>query len=869
MGDAMTLAALAFVMLTEASAATLAVGPTRTYTTITEAVTASSDGDIITVDPGNYDASLTLTGRTLTISALGAVTWSGVDEELLRVEGGTVVVLGVTFAADGARAITATQGASVRIVNSRLAGNDRANATWEGAAAAALDGAGLAFDNCTFENNLAYGLSLGGHLYADNATLEVENASFTGGGATEGGAIACTRSATCTVTDSDFTTHGAALDGGVFHVDQDATLSLNGVSVTDAAAGRDGGALFADAAGALTLDDVDIRDARAVETGGAARLTNVVAAALSGFHLRGTSARRAGGVALDGVGQTTGTDWTVCDSEAGGEGGALRVTGAGATTLDHLVLVDTRTTGARANGEGGALWIDAPGGTVGVEHADLLDGSASGLGGGVRVARGTLTARHVLWGWTTSGVAVSAAAGTVVGLDWSAWWSNTAGDVVGTTRGANAVQADPLLVAYRRNGVCDDDDLRLNPASPLRDAGDPLTTDPDGSIADIGATGGTGARADLWVDGDSDGTVFAYDCNDAASAVRPGATEICNGIDDDCDGDIDVAAVVGAPTWYRDRDRDGFGADTSAVTACDPPGNTVPASGDCDDDNDEIFPGAEEVCNDLDDNCDGSTDGADARGRLQWYRDNDDDGHGDPAASIGACDKPDGYVLSDRDCDDTDPLVSPDGAETCDGRDQDCDDAIDEDAEGATAWYLDADGDGWGADSDTPILACTQPAGAVRDAGDCDDADATFSPRATESCADGVDRNCDGFTGDVDNDGDGYVACADCDDADANVFPGAPDTPYDGARFDCDRASDFDADQDGVDALAFGGTDCDDADANIFPGALDLAADTADADCDGDAGEDASGCACQSGPSGGGAILWLAPFALLRRRRRA
>ena len=862
----MFLPALAFALLPEASAATLAVGPTRSLSTISDAVAVAADGDILTLDPGTYEEAVVLVGRTLTFSALGAVTWRGTDTELLRVEGGTVVVLGVTFAADGARAITATQGASVRVVNSRIAGNDRVNATWEGAAAAALDGAALAFDNCDFENNLAYGLSLGGHLYADGATLEVEDATFTSGGATVGGAIACTGAAICSVTRADFVTHGAALDGGVFFLDQDATLTATSVTITDAAAGRDGGGLFADAAGAVILSEVTVRDARAVEVGGAARLNNVVDAQLEGLHLRATSARKAGGLALDGVGLVQGSDWTVCDSEAGGEGGALRVTGAGATTLDHLVLLDTRTTGARANGEGGAIWIDAPSGSVALDHADLLDGSATGAGGSVRIARGQLTATHVLWGWTNAGSAVAAATGTTVALDWSAWWSNASGDVVGTTRGTHAVQADPLLFAYRRNGVCDDDDLRLVPTSPLRDGGDPSTTDPDGSIADIGATGGLGARPDLWIDGDSDGTVFAYDCDDGSSAVRPGANEICNGVDDDCDGDIDVNAVIGAPTWYRDRDRDGFGADSSAVTACDPPGNTVPAAGDCDDNNDGVFPGAEEVCNDLDDNCDGSTDGADARGRLQWYRDNDDDGHGDPGASIGACDKPEGYVLSDRDCDDRDPLVSPDGTETCDGRDEDCDEVVDDDAQGATPWYPDADGDGWGADAAEAILSCSQPAGAVRDAGDCDDADATYSPRATESCADGVDRNCDGLTGDVDHDGDGFVACADCDDADADVFPGAPDTPYDGVRTDCDRTSDFDADQDGVEAMAFGGADCDDADANVFPGAIDLAADTGDADCDGDPGEDTSGCACDHGrPS---PTPWLLIALVAARRRR-
>ncbi len=127
-----------------------------------------------------------------------------------------------------------------------------------------------------------------------------------------------------------------------------------------------------------------------------------------------------------------------------------------------------------------------------------------------------------------------------------------------------------------------------------------------------GACDGSVVEPDVTTDLDGDGVAPSADCDNLNAEIYPGAPELCNGWDDDCDGLVDDAdsALVGTVTSYRDADLDGHGDDALSVVSCAVPGGFVLNGGDCDDGDGERFPGAAEVCDGLDDDCDGVADNA-------------------------------------------------------------------------------------------------------------------------------------------------------------------------------------------------------------------------------------------------------------------
>ena len=161
------------------------------------------------------------------------------------------------------------------------------------------------------------------------------------------------------------------------------------------------------------------------------------------------------------------------------------------------------------------------------------------------------------------------------------------------------------------------------------------------------------------------------DCDDATAAVNPAAVELCNGGDDDCDGEIDIGAAD-ALTWYADADGDGFGDTATSALACEAPANHLADNSDCDDDAPAVNPAAAEVCDTLDNNCDGVID-TDAIDMGTWYADADGDTYGDVAVSTVACDAPANTVADATDCDDTDTTAFPGAVEVCGGAELDCD----------------------------------------------------------------------------------------------------------------------------------------------------------------------------------------------------
>ena len=321
----------------------------------------------------------------------------------------------------------------------------------------------------------------------------------------------------------------------------------------------------------------------------------------------------------------------------------------------------------------------------------------------------------------------------------------------------------------------------------------------------------------------------ALDCQDTHPGIHPDASEVCNGFDDDCNGltdDEDPAVdLSSATTWHADEDGDGFGDAESTSLACNEPesGFVLDAS-DCDDTDAQRYPDAPEVCDAVDNDCDGLVDDDDPTVDLTtgstYFPDLDADGYGDPDGSVEACALPSGLVTDSTDCDDTDSTIHPDATEVCDSVDNDCDADID-DADGdvdlstGIATYLDRDGDGFG-DADSAIQECAPSSGRTTDATDCNDADPTIHPSATEVCNE-VDDDCD----------------ADIDDADADLDTSTAETWY------------LDADADGYgdptsttlacevpSGYVDNGDDCDDSGFADYDG--DLVQDCDDDDADGD-----------------------------------
>jgi hypothetical protein len=242
-------------------------------------------------------------------------------------------------------------------------------------------------------------------------------------------------------------------------------------------------------------------------------------------------------------------------------------------------------------------------------------------------------------------------------------------------------------------------------------------------------------------DEDLDGFVSDVDCNDNDNLTYPNAVEICDGIDNDCNGVVDDDYATGGVAYYVDSDGDGYGVARLVRTACTAPEGFVANADDCDDDNGDIHPAADEICNALDDNCNGSIDD-DAVDAPTWHADYDQDGFGSATLVRRECEAPPGYIADADDCNDFDVFVNPAADETCDRVDNDCDGTIDEpDAIDARQWYLDADADGFG-DATMPTTACFQPDGYAPFDSDCNDADARMNPGMDEICRDGVDNNC-------------------------------------------------------------------------------------------------------------------------------
>ncbi len=448
------------------------------------------------------------------------------------------------------------------------------------------------------------------------------------------------------------------------------------------------------------------------------------------------------------------------------------------------------------------------------------------------------------------------------------WYRDADGDGFGTIEDViqGCFEEGYLDVA----GDCDDSNPEVSPLA--EESCDEVDNDCDGEVDE-------GLLISVFVDADEDGygddaniievcsveagmATIGGDCDDINALISPDATETCDGLDNDCDGDVDGSNAVGALTWYRDADTDGFGDPNDFVLHCDPQTGYITDNTDCAPMNNSQYPGAPEYCNGADDNCDGVVDEQGAIGSSTYYPDNDGDGFGANANSVLACQQPTGTVNNNLDCVDSDATIYLGAAEICDGQVNSCGNLLssvesDDDGDGYVECLIDLNG--W--DGDASVVGGL----------DCDDAEQTVFPGAPELC-DGLANTCDNIvpTDEIDDDGDGYVECTvttpwsgvvggdDCDDGNPVVSPSTAEL-CDGIVNVCGNAlpaNEIDDDGDGYvecnihmtgwvgDSSVVDGGDCDDSNPNTAPNIAYLEGNSSacmtDADGDGFGAIDAS-----------------------------
>ncbi|MCB9693320.1 MAG: hypothetical protein H6736_16025 [Alphaproteobacteria bacterium] len=672
-------------------------------------------------------------------------------------------------------------------------------------------------------------------LAADGDILEVDQPGVYAGGfdvGTRNRTIRATVPGVIIDPDLDGWAGGEAIFEGVVF-DCDATNDANA------------DAFDVDQGSSVVFRDGEIRDCTATRGGVGSVISGY--AEISSTWVHGSSADVDGGfLNVEAAGSATVMDSVVCGTSAGGDGGAIYVAAGGTLDLRRSMLIGTSAS------RGGGVYNA---GTAVIQRVTFAWGSADDQqGGGVR-AGGTTSVVRSAFLYAQAGDGLS---GTVTSdFQLNGWFGNTVADATSGLLGTSPITSDPGVTP--------------GPAC------DPLAWVTSGWAASMNGAPGPliqSAPGTVWEDADADGWVALMDCDDTSSARFAGNPEICDGIDNDCDGLVDEGA--GAP-WYADLDGDGWGDPLLFTLSCTAPDGYAASDGDCDDASIAVHPGAVDICDGLDNDCVGGVDDDPAQQTAAWM-DADGDTYGTGIQSR-FCTVPPGYATRDGDCSDSDPAINPGATELCNTVDDDCDGQLNEGYTTRNFWP-DADLDGYGDEAAAPTYTCQQPPGSVTNGTDCDDADSNRNPGLSETC-DGADNDCNGLADDglaffgvwSDGDGDGYgdagsspvQGCelspgeadqgGDCDDAVASTHPGAPEL-CNGVDDDCDPNTsdgaqtltwfpDLDGDGYGDPAGAtltdctqpvgyvLDASDCDDQDPDRSPEAPELC-NGVDDDCDGD-----------------------------------
>ena len=624
-----------------AHASDLSVGPSEIYTDVDQAVAAASPGDRILIRPGTYpgvtlDRDLELVGidgpQVTTLLAVagpavgvepavvatlrGLTLDGGGQERSILVDQGEVQLLDAVLvdglAADAggcARFVDSTVVLSRVTVGPCLAPN--------GGGVAAVRGVTVIEASTVASNTATVGL--GGGVNADGGDLAVLGVTFSNNAATDpygdafagkGGAI-YSSGASVDVIDSWFVGNratsvnqdrgtGAAVRafGGDLEV-SGGHFEANFVDEVGSAIAGEGGVEITVSGSRFVANEID-QDGDPAHGGALHCIDAGCTVDRSWFE---------GNVGADGGAISVTDDLTVsrsmfCANQAGNDAGAVDLGNLVATadvSVHNNVFV-----GNSAPVQGGAVVL-ADHGTIEVINNHFVDHTAQEGGTAAVLTRGNPAVTHT---WRNNLVIDSVSDdAALVWLDHPmvedhSWlFANQPTDLDRPPGPGTVTGVDPGLQGPW--GSCRLVDLVPDPASGLHDSGDPALIDPDGTRSDIGAFGGPGADPDGFDDVDGDGVAAMADCDDDDAARSPDATEVCNGIDDDCDGLVDaIDQAVDAAWLYPDADGDGHGAAPGAA-ACAGAGWAA-TGGDCDDTDAGRHPGAVDLPYDgIDQDCDG------------------------------------------------------------------------------------------------------------------------------------------------------------------------------------------------------------------------------------------------------------------------